>query len=157
MKARDITLILTAGALGVAVGAGVSWCYTVWRLDQLEGLDRPPHAAGVEHQEEAEPGVAGVPDAEIPPQRAPTALVSAARIRPAFAGGQRSGLRVTSLRDGFLAEIGVEEGDVLTRINGIGLDSKRGALDLLDELAYADAIALRVRRADGGEAELFYP
>jgi len=171
MLARTLTVALVAAALGAAGGAVAGWRYTLWRLDQYDQQHARSHASGASHHH-ATPGMEpwgadadpegptepSIPtDAEIPPERAPTAIAAQARIRPAFEHGRRHGLRITNLRSGFLAEIGVEEGDVLTAINGIRLDSERASLDLLEEIARARDIELRAVGTDGREVELSYP
>lgn len=161
VSATSFMRIAAAALLGVLVGSAGTWRYLVWHTDLVHAPHARSHAAeGAEGRSSGEPvswDRTQQPGSNIPAERTPVRIVSTSRIRPAFAGGHRQGVLLTNLDRGFLTDIGVEEGDVLLTINGIELDSKRASHDLLDEIARAESIELRLLRADGSEAEIYYP
>ena len=74
-------------------------------------------------------------------------LAMQARTVPAFRNGRAIGLRLLSIRPGSLyTQIGVQNGDVIVRINGFDLDSPEKALEAYTRLKSASRIDLELER-----------
>lgn len=72
-----------------------------------------------------------------------------ARVLPELEGDRLVGLHVSAIEEGSrFAQIGLEEDDVITRFNGISLDSPFVALHAAREMVEADGYHLTVRRGD---------
>jgi general secretion pathway protein C len=70
--------------------------------------------------------------------RNPANLFSQARILPKYEGGQMVGVQVNSIKEGSLFEqIGLEDGDVITELNGIAIDSPEQSARILQEFSEA--------------------
>ncbi|MGZ3457378.1 MAG: type II secretion system protein GspC [Archangium sp.] len=77
----------------------------------------------------------------------PHELIMQARVVPAFRDGAPQGFKLFSLRPGSLyARIGLQNGDVLRRINGLSLDGVERALEAYNKLREASRIELDVER-----------
>lgn len=74
-------------------------------------------------------------------------LLTQARLIPNFSGGKADGFRLTSIRpNSFFAEIGLQEGDVLQRINGVEVKDPQNLLTAFQQLKNEANINLDVQR-----------
>jgi general secretion pathway protein C len=70
-----------------------------------------------------------------------------ARIVPAFKDGQSEGFKLFSIRpDSIYTKIGVQNGDVIKRINGYDLNSPEKALEIYSKLKEASRIDIEIDR-----------
>lgn len=70
-----------------------------------------------------------------------------ARIVPAFKDGQAQGFKLFSIRpDSIYTKIGVQNGDVIKRINGFDLNSPEKALEIYSKLKESSRIDIEVER-----------
>jgi general secretion pathway protein C len=70
-----------------------------------------------------------------------------ARIVPAFKDGQAQGFKLFSIRpDSIYSKIGVQNGDVIRRINGFDLNSPEKALEVYSKLKEAGRIEIEIER-----------
>jgi general secretion pathway protein C len=70
-----------------------------------------------------------------------------ARIVPAFKDGQAQGFKLFSIRpDSIYSKIGVQNGDVIKRINGFELNSPEKALEVYSKLKEAGRIEIELER-----------
>lgn len=70
-----------------------------------------------------------------------------ARIVPAFKDGQATGFKLFSIRpDSIYSKIGVQNGDVIRRINGYDLNSPEKALEIYSKLKESSRIDIEVER-----------
>jgi general secretion pathway protein C len=70
-----------------------------------------------------------------------------ARIVPAFKDGQAQGFKLFSIRpDSIYSKIGVQNGDVIRRINGFELNSPEKALEVYSKLKEASRIEIEIER-----------
>lgn len=70
-----------------------------------------------------------------------------ARIVPAFKDGQAQGFKLFSIRpDSIYTKIGIQNGDVIKRINGYDLNSPEKALEIYSKLKEAGRIDIEVER-----------
>ncbi|MHA7630229.1 type II secretion system protein GspC [Corallococcus sp. M7] len=70
-----------------------------------------------------------------------------ARVVPAFKDGRPMGFKLFSIREeSFYSRLGLRNGDVLQRINGLDLDSPDKALEAFTKLRDARRIELRIER-----------
>lgn len=70
-----------------------------------------------------------------------------ARIVPAFKDGQAQGFKLFSIRpDSIYTKIGIQNGDVIKRINGFELNSPEKALEIYSKLKEASRIDIEVER-----------
>jgi general secretion pathway protein C len=70
-----------------------------------------------------------------------------ARIVPAFKDGQAQGFKLFSIRpDSIYSKIGVQNGDVIRRINGFELNSPEKALEVYSRLKEASRIEIEIER-----------
>jgi len=82
--------------------------------------------------------------------RNPTNLFSQARILPKYADGEMVCLQVNGIKSGSLfEEIGLESGDVITRLNGITINDPTESAKVLSEFSEADSFTVDVERGDG--------
>jgi general secretion pathway protein C len=71
-----------------------------------------------------------------------------ARIVPAFKDGQATGFKLFSIRpDSIYTKIGVQNGDVIRRINGYDLNSPEKALEIYSKLKESSRIDIEVERS----------
>jgi len=82
--------------------------------------------------------------------RNPTALFSQARILPKYDEGEMIGLQINGIKAGSLfEEIGLESGDVITKLNGITIDNPEESAKVLAEFSEAESFNIDVERSDG--------
>jgi general secretion pathway protein C len=78
------------------------------------------------------------------------AIATQARIVPSFKNGVANGFKLFSIQPGsFYSSIGIENGDVVQRINGYELNSPEKMLELYQKLASSKQVSLEVER--GGQ------
>jgi general secretion pathway protein C len=74
-------------------------------------------------------------------------LATQARIVPAFEGGEAVGFKLFSIRPGSLySKVGIQNGDVIRRINGYELNSPDKALEVYQKLKDAKEISVDLKR-----------
>ncbi|HUJ80139.1 MAG TPA: type II secretion system protein GspC [Nitrospiria bacterium] len=74
-------------------------------------------------------------------------LLTQARLIPNFTGGKADGFRLLSMQPGsFYTEIGLQEGDVLQRINGIEVNDPQNLLKAFQQLQNESAINVDLQR-----------
>ena len=84
----------------------------------------------------------------------PTRFGQIARVRPARRDGSLIGYAIYPRGDEAMFQaLGLEPGDIVTEVNGIALDSARGAMQLISRLRGVDQVQLRLLR-DGVEMPL---
>jgi general secretion pathway protein C len=82
--------------------------------------------------------------------RSPTQLFSEARILPKYQEGQMVGVQVSAIKPGSLfEEMGIQDGDVITELNGIRIDSPEQSAKVLLELTKSEAFTLQVEGPSG--------
>lgn len=70
-----------------------------------------------------------------------------ARIVPAFKNGQAQGFKLFSIRpDSIYSKIGVQNGDIIKRINGFDMNSPEKALEVYSKLKEANHIVIELER-----------
>ncbi len=75
------------------------------------------------------------------------ALATQARIVPSFKNGQANGFKLFSIRPGSLySKIGIQNGDVIRRINGYEINSPDKALEIYTKLKESSKIEIEVER-----------
>lgn len=76
-----------------------------------------------------------------------TKLGMQARIIPNYVGGKYHGFRLVGMRpDSLYRAIGLESGDLITRVNGVDIDTPNKALQLFEQLRSASTITLDLQR-----------
>jgi general secretion pathway protein C len=125
-------------------------------LRELE-LEEPEGAAAA--QVRSQPAVARNrprlprPTPTTPPAesvRSPAQLFSEARILPRYEAGQMVGVQVSAIQPGSLFEkMGIQEGETITELNGIRIDSPEQSAKILLELTRSQAISVQVEGANG--------
>ena len=89
--------------------------------------------------------------------RNPAELFSQARILPKYEEGEMVGVQLNSIQPGSLfEEIGIQDGDVITEVNGIVISSPQDSAALLRELTQSDQFDVEVLGADGAPRRLSY-
>ncbi len=89
--------------------------------------------------------------------RNPAELFSQARILPKYEEGEMVGVQLNSIQAGSLFEdIGIQDGDVITEVNGIVISSPQDSAALLRELTQSDQFDVEVLGADGAPRTLSY-
>ncbi|WP_147470302.1 type II secretion system protein GspC [Corallococcus sp. AB049A] len=79
-----------------------------------------------------------------------------ARVVPAFKDGRPVGFKLFSIReDSFYSRLGLRNGDVLQRINGLDLDSPDKALEAFTKLRDARRIELQIERGGAPVRKVF--
>jgi len=74
-------------------------------------------------------------------------LATQARIVPHFQGGKSVGFRLYAIKPGSLfSKIGLKNGDILQRINGMDINSPEKALEIYTKLRDAKSISLDMQR-----------
>ena len=99
-----------------------------------------------------------VPKSEVEETlRNPANLFSQARILPRYQDGEMVGMQVNAIKGGSLfEEIGLEDGDVITELNGIAIDSPEQSAKLLREFSDAQEFRMVIERKDGSEDVLHF-
>jgi general secretion pathway protein C len=89
--------------------------------------------------------------------RNPAELFSEARILPKYDNGQMVGVQLSSIKPGSLfEEIGIQNGDTVTQVNGITVSSPQDSAALLRELTESTEFQVNVMGADGQTRTLTY-
>lgn len=89
--------------------------------------------------------------------RNPAELFSEARILPKYDNGQMVGVQLSSIKQGSLfEEIGIQNGDTVTGVNGITITSPQDSAALLKELTESTDFQVNVMGADGQVRTLQY-
>jgi len=89
--------------------------------------------------------------------RNPAGLFSQARILPKYDAGQMVGVQVNAIKTGStLEEIGLQNGDTISEVNGMRITSPEDSTEVLRELAQANQFTVVVTGADGQERTLTY-
>jgi general secretion pathway protein C len=89
--------------------------------------------------------------------RNPAELFSQARILPKYENGQMVGVQLNSIQPGSLFEaIGIQNGDVITQVNGIVVSSPQDSASLLRELTESNQFEVSVLGSDGQARTLNY-
>jgi type II secretory pathway component GspD/PulD (secretin) len=84
-----------------------------------------------------------------------TNLSSQARILPEYADGEMVGLQINAIRPGSLFEaIGIQNGDVITQLNGISIDDPENSAKILAEFSEAESFSVVLTRKDGSSDTL---
>ena len=74
-------------------------------------------------------------------------ILSSARIVPQYVEGQMQGMRVDSIKaDSVFQKVGLQNGDVITEVNGIVIDRVEATSAIFDEFATAEAIDIAALR-----------
>jgi general secretion pathway protein C len=85
----------------------------------------------------------------------PTNLFSQARILPKYDEGTMVGLQINAIKPGSLfEEIGIQSGDVITKLNGITIDNPQESAKVLTEFSEAETFTVDVEREDGSSDTL---
>jgi len=89
--------------------------------------------------------------------RNPAELFSQARILPKYENGQMVGVQLNAIQPGSLFEdIGIQNGDVITSVNGIEISSPQDSAALLKELTQSSEFQVDVLGTDGQTRTLNY-
>ncbi len=89
----------------------------------------------------------------------PSSLLNSSqgRILPRYENGQMVGFQVNAIRPGSLwQQIGVQDGDTITELNGIRINGQEGGPELLRELSTATRFDVTVTGRDGAQRKLQY-
>lgn len=87
----------------------------------------------------------------------PAALFSQARILPKYEGGEMVGIQLNSIKEGSLfQQIGIQEGDTVTTVNGVEVTGQQESAEVLRELTQAAEFDVTVTGADGVVRNLHY-
>ncbi|WP_304504019.1 type II secretion system protein GspC [Corallococcus sp. AS-1-12] len=129
------------------------------RLEYVDGFGSAAPVAVNVHPGAAQPGLGrGIretgPDTYTVPREDVTEALThlnelsmQARVVPAFKDGRPVGFKLFSIReDSFYSRLGLRNGDVLQRINGLDLDSPDKALEAFTKLRDARRIELQIER-----------
>jgi general secretion pathway protein C len=89
--------------------------------------------------------------------RSAAELFSSARILPKYESGQMVGIQLNAVKAGSLFEdMGIQNGDVITQVNGIQINSPQGSAEVLRELTESDRFELLITGPDGAARTLTY-
>jgi type II secretory pathway component PulC len=90
---------------------------------------------------------------ELAPLAESTALADAGKIKPLFVNGSTVGLEIAAIRAGSLYDrAGLCDGDVVTSVGGIRLDSPEATLDAYEQLRDQKVIAVELLRRGAASA-----
>jgi general secretion pathway protein C len=90
--------------------------------------------------------------------RDPAQFLSQAHILPKFEDGAMVGVEVNTIQAGSLFEgIGIEDGDVITEINGIKIDGTEKGISIMQELSKASELLLTIQDGIGRVETLNVP
>jgi general secretion pathway protein C len=102
------------------------------------------------------PPLVAPPAAE--PTRNPAQLLAGGRPMPKYQDGQMVGFTVSNIEPGSLYErAGLNEGDLITEVNGVALNDPQQGARFVMEFAQAEAVSLTVQRADGTTESIDVP
>jgi len=83
------------------------------------------------------------------------AIFSQARILPKYKDGEMVGIELSQIEaDSFYEKVGLKDGDLLTSVNGITIDSPSASRDLLQAFSTAEELVAEVMRPDGSTEEI---
>jgi len=89
--------------------------------------------------------------------RNPAELLSKANVQPKFDNGSMVGFQVSSIEPGSLwEEVGIQNGDTVTQVNGITVTSPQDSAAVFNELTSASDFQVKVLGADGQTRSLTY-
>lgn len=99
-----------------------------------------------------------VPRAEVESAaQNPAALYSQARILPRYENGKMVGVQLNAIRPGSLfAEVGIQDGDTVTQVNGVTVATPEDGQRLLQEFSAGGQLRVTVRGRDGQVRDLDY-
>ena len=87
----------------------------------------------------------------------PAALFSQARILPKYEDGEMVGVQLNAIKPGSIFEqIGIQDGDVITQINGIQVTGQQESAQVIRELSQSTEFDVSVVGPDGEPKELHY-
>ena len=87
----------------------------------------------------------------------PAALFSQARILPKYEEGEMVGVQLNAIKPGSLFEqIGIQNGDVITELNGIRVTGQQESAEVLRELSQANQFNVTVTGQDGETRQLSF-
>lgn len=90
--------------------------------------------------------------------RDPTTLLSQARVAPRFEEGEMVGLQVSSIQAGSVLEnVGIENGDVITELNGLAINSAEQLPKAMEEMSQAGEITFVIERDGEKRTVSFVP
>jgi general secretion pathway protein C len=90
--------------------------------------------------------------------RDPATLLSQARVAPLFEEGEMVGLQVSSIKAGSVLEnVGIENGDVITELNGLAINSAEQLPKAMEEMSQAGEITFVVEREGEKRTVSFVP
>jgi type II secretory pathway component PulC len=109
------------------------------------GARRPPAAAN-RRRPVAPPPVAAAAE----PTRNPAQLLAGGRPMPKYENGEMVGFTISNIEAGSLYErAGLQEGDLITEVNGVALNDPQQGARFVMEFAQAEAVTLTVQHQDG--------
>jgi general secretion pathway protein C len=142
---------------------GIGACVGEGALIAAGSPSRPPPAAarargvrsGVERLAENR---FAVPRTEVETAaQNPAALYSQARILPRYDQGRMVGVQLNAIRPGSLfAQVGIQDGDTVTQVNGVTVASPEDGQRLLQEFSAGGQLRVTVKGRDGQVRELEY-
>ncbi len=92
---------------------------------------------------------------ELAKSRGAAAIFSQARILPKYDNGQMVGIQVSKIEAGSLFEdVGLQDGDTITAVNGEPLDNPAASKNLLDALRRGESIIGTVEGSDGSPRDI---
>jgi general secretion pathway protein C len=90
--------------------------------------------------------------------RNPEALLSQARMTPHYEDGEMTGVQVDSVQaDSVLEDVGIEDGDVITELNGLPVTDAEQVPKILEEVSQGGEINVVVKRAGETRTLSFVP
>jgi general secretion pathway protein C len=100
----------------------------------------------------------GPPPAPPPDGRNPATLFAQARILPKYENGQMVGVQLNAIKPGSMFEqIGIKNGDVITELNGIKIDSPEQSAKILLEFVDAKTFQVVVQNPQGTQTLTYTP
>ncbi len=89
--------------------------------------------------------------------RNPATLFSQARVLPKYENGQMLGIQLSNIKAGSIyEEVGIQDGDVITELNGIRINSQEQMAKLIREFADATTFDVEVMDAAGNNRSLSF-
>ncbi len=87
----------------------------------------------------------------------PSALFSQAHLQAHYKDGVIAGVQLSAIKPGSLFQrIGIQEGDIITELNGMKVTGQEGSSEVLRELSQAESLTLTVAGRDGSTRQLQY-
>jgi len=167
--------IVAAAVVLVAAGGFVWWLQAAEPAPEaydddaelLEEWEGPPPVAEPQPEVPSEPRTVTI-EPEPPPEsrgeeetiaqkRTSRRLFGTAKVEAVYDRYDVKGVRLSRVdRDSFWYLVGIREGDVVLEVNGDLVDSPESTVELLNEMARAPTLLMRVRGADDEERLLEY-